>query len=87
MRLINRSSKTSPLARQACDAALASHVEKFGEYGRHDKTTTYTVLVEGVKVTVEVVNRPSSYVATALNGRRRLRSLINRDLKINREEV
>ncbi len=32
-------------------------------------------------MTVEVVNRPSSYVATALNGRRRLRSLINRDLE------
>lgn len=87
MKLINRSSKNSPLARQACDAALASHVEKFGEYGHHDKTTTYTVLVEGVKITVEVVNRPASYVATALTGRRRIRSLVNRGINSEREEV
>lgn len=77
MRLINRSSKKSPLARQACDEALAQHVERFGEYGRQYKTTSYTVLVGGVKVTVEVVNRPASYVATAMIGARRLRGLIN----------
>lgn len=81
MKLINRSSKNSPLARQACDAALASHVEKFGPYGHHDKTTTYTVQVEGVKITVEVVNRPASYVATALTGRRRLRGMVSEKLK------
>lgn len=78
MRLINRSSKKAPLARQACDAALAQHVERFGEYGRQDKTTTYTVLVEGVKISVEVVNRPASYVATAMIGARRLRGLLSR---------
>jgi hypothetical protein len=33
MRLINRS-KQSPLGRQACDAALAKHVELYGAYGR-----------------------------------------------------
>lgn len=87
MKLINRSSKNSPLARQACDAALASHVAKFGPYGRHDKTTTYTVMVEGVKITVEVVNRPASYVATALTGRRRIRSLVSRGINSEREEV
>ena len=36
---------------------------------------TYTVRVEGVKVWVEVVNRSRSYVATAMTGMRRLRSL------------
>lgn len=33
------------------------------------------VKVEGVKVWVEVVNRKASYVATAMTGMRRLRSL------------
>lgn len=36
---------------------------------------TYTILVEGVKVTVEVVNRRCSYVAAAMTGMRRLRAL------------
>ena len=85
MRLINRS-KQSPLGRQACDAALAKHVELYGAYGRQKtKRTytvvvqgskiTYTVIVQGSKITVEIVNRKSSYVATAMNCARRLRHL------------
>lgn len=74
MRLINRS-KNSPLGRQACDAALAQHVERFGEFGRQKTKSTYTVLVGGMKVTVEVVNRSCSYVATAMTGARRIRNL------------
>ncbi len=49
MRLINRS-KQSPLGRQACDAALAKHVERYGDYGRNQMKETYTVQIEGVKV-------------------------------------
>lgn len=75
MRLINRSSKQSPIARQACDAALAEHVERFAEYGRRATVSTYTVQVEGAKVVVEVTNRRNSYVATAITGARRLSSL------------
>lgn len=71
MRLINRS-KQSPLGRRACDAALAAHHEKFGDYGR---LTNYTVVVDGIKVPVEVVNRATSYVATAMIGVRKLRNL------------
>ncbi|ENC9770056.1 TPA: DUF4060 family protein [Citrobacter koseri] len=74
MRLINRS-KQSPVGRRACDAALAKHVELYGEFGRQKTKTTYTVAVDGVKVTVEVVNRHKSYVATAMTGMRRLRAL------------
>ncbi|HBL7049456.1 TPA: DUF4060 family protein [Enterobacter cloacae] len=74
MRLINRS-KQSPLARKACDAALAKHVETYGEFARQNTKTTYTVVVDGIKITVEVVNRRASYVATAMNGARRLRNL------------
>ncbi|WP_390884081.1 DUF4060 family protein [Kosakonia radicincitans] len=65
---------------------MASHVAKFGPYGCHDKTTTYTVMVEGVKITVEVVNRPASYVATALTGRRRIRSLVSHGINSEREK-
>lgn len=75
MRLINRGNQQSPLARQACDIALATHHERYGDYGRSKMKETYTVRVEGVKVWVEVVNRKASYVATAMTGMRRLRAL------------
>lgn len=75
MKLINRGNQQSPLARQACDIALATHHECYGDYGRSKMKKTYTILVEGVKVTVEVVNRKCSYVATAMTGMRRLRAL------------
>ncbi|KQJ07404.1 DUF4060 family protein [Escherichia coli] len=74
MKLINRSTQ-SPLARKACELALAAHAERYGDYGRSKMRETYTVRVEGVKVWVEVVNRKASYVATAMTGMRRLRSL------------
>ncbi len=74
MRLINRS-KQSPLGRQACDAALAKHVELYGAYGRQKTKRTYTVVVQGSKITVEVVNRKNSYVATAMSCARRLHHL------------
>lgn len=74
MRLINRS-RHSPLGRQACDAALAKHVELYGAYGRQKTKRTYTVVVQGSKITVEVVNRKSSYVATAMSCARRLHHL------------
>lgn len=51
------------------------HVETYGEFARQKTKTTYTVVVDGIKVTVEVVNRRASYVATAMNGARRLRNL------------
>jgi len=74
MRLINRANQQSPLARQACDIALATHHERYGDYGRSKMKDTYTVRVEGVKVWVEVVNRKASYVATAMTGMHRLRA-------------
>lgn len=75
MKLINRGSKQSPIARQACDIAMATHHQRYGEYGRSKMKETYTVQVSGVKVWVEVVNRSRSYVATAMTGMRRLRAL------------
>lgn len=78
MRLINRSSKDSPLARRACDAALARHVERFGAYANRATSSVYIVLVDGMKVKVEVENRSTSYVATAIIGARSLRALAGR---------
>lgn len=75
MKLINRGNKQSPIARQACEIALATHQERYGDYGRSKMAEMYTIRIEGVKVTVEVVNRKASYVATAMTGMRRLRSL------------
>ncbi|WP_318356690.1 DUF4060 family protein [Enterobacter sp.] len=78
MRLINRSRNDSTLASKACDAALAEHVARFGEYASRATASEYMVLVEGAKVKVEVVNRRNSYVATAITGARRLRALAGR---------
>jgi len=78
MRLINRSSKDSPLARRACDAALARHVERFGDYASRATSSKYTVQVDGAKITVEIENHSASYVATAITGARRLRRLAGR---------
>lgn len=75
MRLINRGNQQSPLARRACAIALATHAERYGDYGRSKMKETYTVRVEGVKVWVEGGNRKASYVATAMTGMHRLRSL------------
>jgi len=78
VRLINRSKKDSPLARRACDAALARHVERFGDYASRATSSKYTVQVDGAKITVEIENRSASYVATAITGARRLRALAGR---------
>lgn len=74
MRLINRSAKDS-IGGPACAAALKCHFEKYGEHGRSDKQTFYTVRIQGRKITVEVVNRPRSYVATAMTRARHLQCL------------
>ncbi|HII3136070.1 MULTISPECIES: DUF4060 family protein [unclassified Enterobacter cloacae complex] len=74
MRLINRS-KGDSIGGPACAAALNSHYEKYGEHGRRDTQTFYTVMVGKQKVTVEIVNRPRSYVATAMTGARQLRHM------------
>ncbi|ELW1645660.1 DUF4060 family protein [Enterobacter oligotrophicus] len=76
MRLINRSAHDS-IGGPACATALKYHFEKYGEHGRSDKQTFYTIKVQGRKITVEVVNRPRSYVATAMTRARHLQCLPN----------
>ncbi|MFS9379455.1 DUF4060 family protein [Citrobacter sp. ANG330] len=74
MRLINRS-KNDPVSGEACAAALKAHAEKFGEHGKQYTQTMYTVLIQEKKVTVEVINRRRSYVATAMTGARHIQRL------------
>ncbi|NPE58674.1 DUF4060 family protein [Dickeya dadantii] len=73
MKLINRA--RSPVSKQACDCALAAHYNRFGEYGRNKTATRYRVKVAHQVVTVEVIATSRSYVATALDGVRRLSRL------------
>ncbi|MBJ5866963.1 DUF4060 family protein [Salmonella enterica subsp. enterica serovar Derby] len=74
MRLINRS-KGDSIGGPAYAAALKCHLEKYGEHGRSDKQTFYTIKLQGRKITVEVVNKPRSYVATAMTRARHLQCL------------
>ena len=62
--------------REACKAALAAHIKKYGDYSPESVRTVYSVAVDGEKLSVEVVNKPRSYVATCMNKVRRLRCLI-----------
>lgn len=63
---------------QGCDAALARHVERFGDYASRATSSEYMVQVDGMKVKVEIENLSTSYVATAITGARRLRHLAGR---------
>lgn len=74
MRLINRC-KGDPVGRQACELVLKQHQKVFGNHGKPHMQTFYTVRIQGRKITVEVVNRPRSYVATAMTRARHLQCL------------
>lgn len=63
--------------RQACSAALKAHVEHYGDHSPESARTVYSVAVDGKKISVEVVNRAKSYVATCMNKPRRLRSVMH----------
>jgi len=62
----------SPIERQAAEAALLAHQSRYGDYGRRKVSESYRVQVSGLIVTVEIINRKSSYVATPMTGARRL---------------
>lgn len=63
--------------RKACKAALEAHVEHYGNHSPESIRTVYSVAVDGKKLSVEVVNRAKSYVATCMNKPRRLRSVMH----------
>lgn len=63
--------------REACRAALDAHVEHYGNHSPESVRTIYSIAVGGKKLSVEVVNRPKSYVATCMNKARRLFSVMH----------
>lgn len=71
MRHIIRGDPT-PLERLAAETALASHQSRYGDYGRPKIAELYRVQVNGFVVTIEVINRNASYVATPMTKPRRL---------------
>lgn len=71
MRHIIRGDPT-PLERKAAETALAEHQSRYGDYGRTKVAENYRVQVNGLIVTVEIINRKTSYVATPMTGARRL---------------
>ncbi|MBP1015803.1 DUF4060 family protein [Serratia fonticola] len=71
MRHIIRGDPT-PLERLAAEAALSAHQSRYGDYGRRKVSESYRVQVGGLIVTVEIINRKSTYVATPMTGARRL---------------
>lgn len=63
--------------RQACSAALKANVKHYGDHSPESVRTVYSVAVDGKKISVEVVNRAKSYVATCMNKPRRLFSVMH----------
>ena len=52
--------------RAAMKAALNLHQAKYGDYAPSKESENYTVLVDGIKIVVEIMNRKKSYVATSM---------------------
>lgn len=57
MRLINRS-KGDSIGGPACAAALKCHFERYGEHGRSDKKTFYTIKFQGEKLRLRLLTAP-----------------------------
>lgn len=66
----------SPLERKAALAALSAHQSRYGDYGRQKVAESYRVGVNGIIVTVEIINRKSSYVATPMTKARPLSKVV-----------
>ncbi|MEG0870555.1 MAG: DUF4060 family protein [Hafnia sp.] len=54
------------IERSAMVAALNQHQAKYGDYATSKESENYTVLVDGMKIVVEIMNRKKSYVATSM---------------------
>ncbi|MDN5450188.1 MAG: DUF4060 family protein [Enterobacterales bacterium] len=54
------------IERSAMEAALKHHQAKYGDYAPSKESENYTVLVDGMKIVVEIMNRKKSYVATSM---------------------
>ena len=56
----------TPIEISAMEAALNHHQAKCGDYAPSEESENYTVLVDGMKIVVEIMNRKKSYVATSM---------------------
>ena len=56
----------TPIELSAMEAALNHHQTKYGDYAPSKESENYTVLVNGMKIVVEIMNRKKSYVATSM---------------------
>ncbi|AIU73304.1 hypothetical protein AT03_13485 [Hafnia alvei FB1] len=56
----------TPIELSAMEAALKHHQAKYGDYAPSKESENYTILVDGMKIVVEIMNRKKSYVATSM---------------------
>lgn len=71
MRHIIRGNPT-PQEKQAAETALSCHQQKYGDYARRKNSETYRILIANQTISIEIMNRKASYVATVMNHHRSL---------------
>ena len=71
MRHIIRGNNT-PQEKQAAETALSCHQQKYGDYTRREKSETYRIRIADQTISIEIMNRKASYVATVMNHHRSL---------------
>lgn len=71
MRHIIRGNPT-PQEKQAAETALNCHQQKYGDYARRKNSETYRILIANQTISIEIMNRKASYVATVMNHHRSL---------------
>ena len=71
MRHIIRGNPT-PQEKQAAETALSCHQQKYGDYARRKNSETYRIRIAKQTISIEIMNRKASYVATVMNHHRSL---------------
>ena len=71
MRHIIRGNPT-PQEKQAAETALSCHQQKYGDYARRKNSETYRIRIADQTISIEIMNRKASYVATVMNHHRSL---------------
>lgn len=71
MRHIIRGNPT-PQEKQAAETALNCHQQKYGDYARRKNSETYRIRIANQTISIEIMNRKVSYVATVMNHHRSL---------------
>ena len=58
--------------KQAAETALSCHQQKYGDYARRKNSETYRIRIANQTISIEIMNRKASYVATVMNHHRSL---------------